>query len=183
MQFQSTDIADVVTIDPVVFGDHRGFFLETYHRQKFADAGLDVEFVQDKPVPVRERDPPRIALPDQTAAGQIGPGTAGRGVRRGSRPPPQFTDVWKVGRRIAHRRKTIVGCIPGAPRFCPRVSASNRRQRTSSTSATDLYAPEHERTLLWNDPAVGIDWPLSGEPVLSEKDTQGVPLSEAECYE
>jgi dTDP-4-dehydrorhamnose 3,5-epimerase len=48
---------------------------------------------------------------------------------------------------------------------------------------TDLYFPQHERTLLWNDPAVGIDWPLQGEPLLSEKDHGGVPLDVAECYE
>jgi dTDP-4-dehydrorhamnose 3,5-epimerase len=48
---------------------------------------------------------------------------------------------------------------------------------------TDFYAPEHDRTLLWNDPALGIDWPLAGEPVLSEKDRRGVPLAQADTYD
>jgi len=179
MRFVPTDIPEVLVIEPQVFGDARGFFCETYHRQKFADAGLDVTFVQDnhsrssrgvlRGLHYQIRQPQGKLL--SVMAGEIF--DVAVDVRRSS---PTF-GRW-VAVRLSADTHRMIYVPPGfAHGFLVLSDIADVCYK-----CTDLYAPGHERTLLWNDPAVGIEWPLAGEPQLSEKDRRGLPLAQAECF-
>ena len=175
-------IPDVVLIEPKVFGDARGFFLESYNRRTFAAAtGADPEFVQDNH--------------SRSARGVL------RGLHYQLRQPQGKLvrvvqgAVFDVAVDI-RRGSSTFGCWVGVE-----LTAENGRQlwvpaglahgfAVLSESAdflykaTDYYAPEHERSIAWNDPAIGIDWPLARHgidfPLLSPKDRAGLPLAQAE---
>jgi dTDP-4-dehydrorhamnose 3,5-epimerase len=175
-----TALDGVLVIEPKVFGDARGFFFESWNRRDFAALiGRDVDFVQDNH------------------------SASARGVLRGLHYQVQRAQG-KLVRVIAGEIFDVaVDLRRSSPTFGrwaeARLSAENRRMMwvpegfahgflvLSDTAevlykATDYYAPEHERSLLWNDPAVGIAWPLEGEPLLKPKDAAGAPLGSAEAY-
>lgn len=178
MQFLTTELAGVVVIEPKVFEDERGFFMESYHRPKFAAAGIDLEFVQDNHS--RSRQGVLRGLHYQLAYPQ------GKLVRaiRGSifdvavdlrRSSPTFGRWYGCELSESNRRQMYVS--PGfAHGFCVTSDMAEVIYK-----CTEIYRPEDERTLLWNDPALGIRWPVTG-PIVSAKDERGVPLSVAECY-
>jgi len=178
MQFHPTELAGVVVVEPKVFEDDRGFFMESYHRPKFAAAGIDAEFVQDNHSRSR------------------------RGVLRGlhyqlNHPQGKLIrviqgEIYDVAVDLRRSSPTF-GCWYGCA-----LSAGNRRQMyvapgfahgfcvTSETAeviykCTDIYRPEDEQTLLWNDPELGITWPVE-KPTISLKDERGLPLSATPCY-
>jgi len=179
MNVIETGLPDVLILEPKVFGDERGFFMESYNRQRFAELGLPTEFVQDNH------------------------SRSGRGVLRGlhyqirqpqgklvrvvrgavydvvvdlRRSSPTF-GRWE-GVELTEENKRMLWIPPGfAHGFLVLSDFADFLYKT-----TDFYAPEHERCLLWNDPALGITWPLSGKPILSAKDRAGKSLSEAEVY-
>lgn len=178
MQFIPTELAGVVVIEPKVFEDERGFFMETFHRPRFAAAGIDVEFVQDNHS--RSRQGVLRGLHYQLTRPQ------GKLVRvvRGSvldvavdlrRSSPTFARWFGCELSEANRRQVYVP--PGfAHGFCVTSEVAEVIYK-----CTDVYTPNDERTLLWNDPALGIHWPIAN-PVVSAKDERGVPLSRAECF-
>ena len=178
MQFLPTELPGVVIIEPKVFEDERGFFMESFHRQKFAAAGIDVEFVQDNHS--RSRAGVLRGLHYQFAHPQ---GKLVRAVR-GSifdvavdlrRSSPTFGRWHGCELTEANRRQMYIP--PGfAHGFCVTSDVAEVLYK-----CTELYHPADERTLLWNDPVLGIDWPVAS-PVVSAKDTLGVPLARAECY-
>jgi dTDP-4-dehydrorhamnose 3,5-epimerase len=175
-----TAIPDVLVLEPQVFNDARGFFFENYNARRFEElTGLRPDFVQDNH---------SMSL---------------KNVVRGLH--------YQVGQPQAKLVRVAVGAVfdvvvdmrRGSPSFGRSVStllsAENRRQvwipagfahgflAVSSRAeclykTTDYWVPENERTLLWNDPALAIDWPLDGAPIVSDKDRQGVPLANAEAY-
>jgi dTDP-4-dehydrorhamnose 3,5-epimerase len=176
----TTPLPGVLILDPRVFSDDRGFFFESFNARDFADAtGLRRTFVQDNHSSSR------------------------RGVLRGL----HYQVVHPQGKlvRVVHgeifdvavdlrRDSSTFGRWTGAT-----LSAQNRRQLwvpegfghgfvvTSESAevlykATDYWHPEHERSLLWNDPAIGIEWPVTGWPQLAAKDASAKPLGEAELY-
>lgn len=180
MNIIRTEIPEVLILEPTVFGDTRGFFLESYNQRRFEElTGLNVQFVQDNH------------------------SRSARGVLRGLHFQVQQPQG-KLVRVIAGEVFDVaVDLRRSSPNFgksvCVTLSADNHRQLwippgfahgflvTSDTAdfvykTTDYYAPEHERAVLWNDPALAIHWPLQGEPLLSAKDKAGVPLAEAETY-
>lgn len=178
MQFLKTELAGVVLIEPKVFEDERGFFMETYHRPRFAAVGIDVEFVQDNHSLSR------------------------RGVLRGLHYQLKFPQGKLVRAIRGEIFDVAVDIRRGSATFgkwCGyALSESNRRQLyippgfahgfcvVSETAeviykCTDVYHPEDERTILWNDPAIGVAWPVK-EGVISAKDQKGVPLAQAECF-
>ncbi len=174
-----TRIPDVLLIEPTVYGDHRGFFIETYHRRKFADAGLDATFVQDNLSRSRQGILRGLHYQLHQPQGKLVRAVRGEvydvavDLRRGSATFGQW-----VGVTLSEENHRSVYIPPGfAHGFCVVSNVADVFYK-----CTDLYAPEHERTLLWNDPQLGIDWPLTGDPVLSDKDRRGVPLSEAETF-
>ena len=175
-----TSIPDVLLIEPAVFGDARGFFFESWNRRAFAElVGRDVDFVQDNHS-ASGRDVLRgLHYQVRQAQAKLVRVVAGEvydvavDLRRSS---PTF-GRW-VGERLSAQNQRMLWVPAGfAHGF---LVLSERAEFLYKT--TDYYAPEHERTLLWNDPALGIDWPLAGEPVLKPKDAAGVPLARAETY-
>ena len=174
-------IPDVLLIEPRVFGDERGFFFESFNARGFHEAtGVALDFVQDNHSR-SQRDVLRgIHYQIEQAQGKLVRVVAGEvfdvavDLRRGS---PTF-GRWE-GFRLSAGNKRMLWVPPGFGHGFLVLSES----ADVLYKATDYYAPEHERSLLWNDPAVGIDWPLDGiEPLLSAKDAEGQPLAQCEVY-
>ena len=178
-----TAIADVLILEPSVFGDSRGFFLESFNRKAFgAITGLDVDFVQDN----HSRSARGIlrGLHYQIRRPQ------GKLVRvvRGAvfdvsvdlrRSSPTFGQ-W-VGVELTEDNHRQLWVPPGfAHGFYVLSDLADFLYKT-----TDYYFPEHERSLSWNDPAIAISWPLEQgtEPVVSEKDKNAAKLAQAEVFE
>ncbi len=180
MQITPTALPDVLLIEPRVFGDDRGYFFESWNRRTFAAAGIDVDFVQDNH------------------------SRSGRGVLRGLHYQIEHAqgklvraiegEVFDVAVDLRRSRPTFgrsVGYV---------LSAANRRMLWIPPGfahgfvvlsdyaeflykTTDYWHPQHERTLLWSDPALAIDWPLAGTPTLAAKDAAGRLLADADLYD
>jgi dTDP-4-dehydrorhamnose 3,5-epimerase len=182
MKATPTEIPEVVILEPQVFYDARGFFMETYHARKLAELGITAQFVQDNHS--RSQRGTLRGLHYQIRQSQ---GKLVRAVNG---------EIFDVAVDLRRRSPTF-GRWAGAI-----LSADNMRQlwippgfahgfyALSETAdlaykVTDYYAPEWDRTLLWNDPQINIAWPLiDGQPpVLSAKDAQGRLLSQAEVFE
>jgi dTDP-4-dehydrorhamnose 3,5-epimerase len=182
MNFIHTSIPDVVQIEPRIFGDERGFFFESYQAQRFLEAGISVVFVQDNHSGSRRGTLRGLHYQIQQPQGKLCRVVAGEvydvviDLRRSS---PTF-GRW-VDTRLSAENKLQVWIPPGFAHGFYVLS----EWAEIIYKASDYYAPQWERTLLWNDPALGIAWPIPpGEtPILSPKDAQGKPLSEAEVYE
>ena len=180
MKVVPTAIPEVLLLEPKVFGDPRGFFLESYNRREFQRAtGIDTDFVQDNH------------------------SHSVRGVLRGlhyqvKQPQGKLVrvisgEIWDVAVDLRRRSPTfgrwagftlnrdtqrMVWIPPGlAHGFLVLSATADVLYKT-----TDYYAPEHERSILWNDPTLDIKWPLRGAPVVSEKDAKAPPFAEAETF-
>jgi dTDP-4-dehydrorhamnose 3,5-epimerase len=180
VKVERASIPDVLLLEPKVFGDARGFFFESYNRRAFAAAtGLDVEFVQDNQSRSSRNVLRGLHYQIRQAQGKLVRVASGEiwdvavDLRRGS---PSF-GRWAGAKLDADSRRML--WVP--PGFAHGFIALSE-QADVLYKATDYYAPEHERTLLWNDPALAISWPLAGEPVLADKDRRGTPLSAAETF-
>lgn len=180
MQVLSTDLPGVLILEPRVFGDARGFFFEAYNRRAFHKAtGVDAEFVQDNHSRSAKNVLRGLHYQIRQAQGKLIRCTAGEvwdvavDVRKGS---PGFGKWTGFTLSAASNR---VAWIPAgfAHGFLVVSDSADVLYKT-----TDYYAPEHERTLLWSDPALGIKWPLAGAPVLADKDKRGTPLAAAEVF-
>ncbi|MFN0163176.1 MAG: dTDP-4-dehydrorhamnose 3,5-epimerase [Burkholderiales bacterium] len=181
MRATATAIPDVLVIEPRVFGDARGFFFESFNRRAFCEAiGRDVDFVQDNH------------------------SRSARGVLRGL----HFQIVQPQGKLVRACTGSVFDVAVDLRRSSPTfgrwvgevLSEENHRQMWIPAGfahgflvltefaeflykTTDYWAPEHERCIAWDDPEIGITWPLeSRTPLLSAKDQQGVPLCDAETY-
>ena len=181
MNFKPTSIPDVILIEPQVFGDHRGFFVETYQSRRFAEAGIPAAFVQDNHSGSRQGTLRGLHYQIKHTQGKLLKVVAGElfdvavDLRRTS---PTFGQ-W-VGVILSAENKQQLWVPPGFAHGFYVLS----EWAELTYKVTDFYAPEWERTLMWNDPAVGIEWPLLSdvELLLSEKDTQGKLLSKAEIF-
>ena len=181
MQAIRLALAEVILLRPKVFGDHRGNFFESFNARAFRDAtGLNVEFVQDNHSYSKAQVLRGLHYQVSQAQGKLVRVTSGAvfdvavDLRRSS---PSF-GRW-VGARLSADDRDMLWIPPGfAHGFYVLSEGAEFLYKT-----TDYWAPEFERTLLWNDPALGIAWPLSGEPVLNAKDAAGRPLAHAEVYE
>ena len=181
MKFTPSEIPPVVLIEPRVFTDERGFFMETYHTERFAQAGITAVFVQDNHSASRQGTLRGLHYQIRQAQGKLVRVIAGEvfdvavDLRRSS---PYF-GKW-VGAHLSAENKHQIWIPPGFAHGYYVLS----EQAEIIYKASDLYAPQWERTLLWNDPDIGIQWPLlpGSTPILSSKDAAGVPLSKAEVY-
>lgn len=180
MKALATAIPDVLVIEPAVFGDARGFFFESWNRKAFsALVGRDVDFVQDNHSASARHVLRGLHYQVRQAQGKLVRVVAGEvfdvavDLRRSS--PTFGRSVCEV---LSADNRRMMWVPPGfAHGF---LVLSERAEFLYKT--TDYYAPEHERTLLWNDPALGIEWPLAGPPVLKPKDAAGAPLAAAETF-
>lgn len=181
MHIIETDIPDVLIVEPAVFGDDRGFFMESFNRRAFADVGLPTEFVQDNHSRSAKGVLRGMHYQIRQAQGKLVRVTDGAvfdvavDMRRAS---PTFGE-W-VGVELSADNKRQLWVPPGFAHGFYTLSDSADFQY----KCTDFYAPEHERSLLWDDPEVGIDWPIANGdvPQLAAKDAAGLPLSQAEAF-
>jgi dTDP-4-dehydrorhamnose 3,5-epimerase len=179
MKVTESSLAGMVVLEPRVFGDERGFFLEGYNQRTMADLGIHERFVQDNH------------------------SFSGRNVLRGlhyqvQRPQAKLLRV--VDGEILDVAVDLRRSSPSYGRWeAVRLSGENKRMLWIPAGfahgfrvikgahvlykATDFYFPEFERTLAWNDPDLKIDWEMDGEPIISAKDRGGIPFGRAELYE
>ena len=180
MKAVATEIPGLLILEPRVFGDERGFFFESYNRRAFREAtGEDPGFVQDnhsrsarnvlRGLHYQVRQPQGKLV--RVVAGEVW--DVAVDLRRSS---PTFGKWVGVTLSAANRRMLWVP-VGFAHGF---VVVSDGAEFLYKT--TDYYAPEHERSLLWNDPALAIPWPLQGEPILKPGDANGTPLARAETF-
>ncbi len=179
MQVTATALPDVMIIEPKVFGDARGFFFESFNAREFAEqveARRRVRAGQSFALGAGRAA--RAALSDRACAGQARARGRGRSVRRRGRPAPQLAELRQVGRRRCCRRRTSGSC--GFRRASRTASSCCRESAEFLYKTTDYWYPEHERSIVWNDPALGIEWPIDGEPLLAAKDAAGKRLADAD---
>jgi len=175
MNFVSTAIPDVFIIEPRVFGDHRGFFMETYQKERFLAAGIDVEFVQDNHSRSSMGVLRGLHYQNPNAQGKLVRTLSGSifdvalDVRKGS---PTF-GKW-VGVELSAENKRQLWVPPGLAHGFGVISETAE----VAYKCTTYYDPASEKGILWNDPDVGIAWPLSS-PTLSEKDANAPRLRDA----
>jgi len=181
LKIHPTAIPDVLILEPTVFQDERGFFLESYQKKRFKDLGIDVEFVQDNHSKSGQGILRGLHYQLQQPQGKLMRVVAGEifdvavDVRKHS---PTF-GKW-VGDYLSAANKKMLWIPAG---FAHGFYVTSPEAEVIY-KATDYYAPQWERTIAWNDPSIGIDWPLNGEvPILSAKDQQGKPLNEVEVFE
>ena len=180
MKVVPTALPDVLIIEPQVFGDERGFFFESFNERKFRElTGVTLPFVQDNHSKSAKGVLRGLHYQVQQAQGKLVRVVSGAvydvavDLRRSS---PHF-GKW-VGVELSGENKRQLWVPPGFGHgFVVTTDSAEFLYKT-----TYYYAPEYERAILWNDPALGIDWPLEGEPQLSGKDKAGKLLADAEVF-
>lgn len=180
MNVLPTEIPDVLILEPRVFGDDRGFFFESYNEQVFTEkTGASVRFVQDNHSRSCQNVLRGLHYQIQQPQGKLVRAVVGT-----------IFDVAVDIRKSSSTFGQWVGCV---------LSADNKRMLWVPAGfahgflvlseaaevlykATDFYAPQYERAILWNDPDIAIDWPLKAEPILSNKDQAGQLLKSADLF-
>lgn len=182
MTFEQTDIPDVMIFHPKVFGDQRGFFVETFRSDLFARAGIIGPFVQDNHSGSQQGILRGLHYQIRHGQGKLVRAVVGEifDVAVDLRRSSSTFGHW-VGMTLSAEKKQQMWIPMGFAHGFYVLSATAE----VVYKTTDYYAPEWERTLLWNDPDLGIEWPLLNgmPPVLSEKDSHGKLLSEAELFD
>ena len=179
MKVTPTKLPEVFIIEPKVFGDARGFFYESWNEREFERAGIRARFVQDNHSRSGKGVLRGLHYQVRHPQGKLIRVTQGEifdvavDIRRGS---PTF-GKWE-GALLSGETKNMLWIPVGfAHGFYVLSEVAEVLYK-----ATDFYAPEDERCVLWNDPELGIDWPLSGTPVLSPKDAAGARLRDADVF-
>jgi dTDP-4-dehydrorhamnose 3,5-epimerase len=179
MQVTATQHPEVLLLRPRVFGDARGFFFESYNHKAFASLGIDAEFVQDNHSRSAKGVLRGLHYQIGQPQGKLVRVVAGEvfdvavDLRRSS---PHFGRVASF--RLSAETHDMAWIPPGFAHGFQVLSG----HAEFLYKTTDYYAPAFERCLLWNDPALGIAWPLDGAPLLSAKDQAGRPLAECEVF-
>ncbi|MDF5709092.1 MAG: dTDP-4-dehydrorhamnose 3,5-epimerase [Nostoc sp. S4] len=180
MSITYTKIPEVIQLEPKVFADDRGFFFEAYNHQKFTqETGIAANFVQDNHSCSKQNVLRGLHYQIQQPQGKLVRAIAGTifdvavDIRRSS---PTF-GKW-VGYELSAENKRLLWIPIGfAHGFLVLSETAEVVYKT-----TDYYAPQGDRTILWNDPDLAIDWPLSAPPILSAKDQVGKSLKTAEIF-
>jgi dTDP-4-dehydrorhamnose 3,5-epimerase len=181
MRFISTIIPDVIVIEPKVFADERGFFLESYQKRLFSEAGIPFDFIQDNHSKSQQGVLRGLHYQIQQAQGKLVRVITGEifdvavDIRKHS---PTF-GKWAGDYLSAENKKMLWVPAGFAHGFYVTSPTAEVLYKT-----TDYYAPQWERSIIWNDPTINIDWPINGTmPVLSPKDEVGKSLNDAEVFE
>jgi dTDP-4-dehydrorhamnose 3,5-epimerase len=180
MDIIKTAIPDVLIFKPKVWGDERGYFYESFRQQWFDDAGIDATFVQDNQSSSQKNVLRGLHYQIQKPQGKFVRVISGEvfdvavDLRKSS---PTFGQ--SVGIHLSDANKLMLWIPPG---FAHGFSVISEHAELYY-KCTEYYAPEYDRSLLWSDPALEVEWPLSGaEPVLSAKDMAAKPLNDAEVF-
>jgi dTDP-4-dehydrorhamnose 3,5-epimerase len=179
MKITETSLEGVLVIEPQLFGDHRGWFTETYNRDKFNNAGIKIDFVQDNH---------SFSGAKGTLRGlhyQLDPKAQTKLVRctKGSiydvavdirKSSPTYRQWFGIELNAENKKHLLVpkGFAHGFMTLTEDVEVQYK--------VDELYSPEHDRGIIWNDPSIGIEWPINIEPILSEKDEKAPKLEEAD---
>ena len=182
MEFVPTALPDVVLIKPKVFDDPRGFFMETYREDRFTANGISQQFVQENHSASGKGVLRGLHYQIRQTQGKLVRVISGEifdvavDIRRSSPTFGQWVGII-LSAENKHQLWVPVGFAHGFYVLSERAEVVYK--------VTDYYAPEWERSILWNDPQIGINWQLAKEtpPVLSQKDLNGKPLAEAELFE
>jgi dTDP-4-dehydrorhamnose 3,5-epimerase len=181
MKFLATPIAGMMLIEPQVFGDNRGCFMETWHAVRFKEAGIDAEFVQDNHSRSTQWTLRGMHMQVEHTQAKLVRVTSGAvfdavvDLRRGS---PSFGRWW--GTELSDANHRMLWAPAGLAHGMLVLSES----ADFLYKCTEIYSPSHERTLAWDDPTVGIEWPLPAgvAPKLSAKDLVGKSFDEIEKF-
>ena len=180
MKVEPTCIPDVLIIEPQVFGDQRGFFMETWNAQSLGHLGIDVTFVQDNQSRSNRGALRGIHYQLPRPQGKMVRVAAGRvfDVAVDLRRSSETFGKW-VGVELSAENKRMLWVPPGFGHgFLALEDGTDFLYK-----CTDYYSPEDERCVRWDDPEVGIDWPIDGvTPILSVKDLVGARFASAETY-
>ena len=181
MKFTKTPIADVMLIEPDVFGDARGFFMETWQEEKFKAAGIDAAYVQDNHSRSSQWTLRGLHLQVRQTQGKlvrVALGSVFDVVVDLRRTSPSFGAWWGV--ELSAENHRMLWVPPGLAHGILVTSQS----ADFLYKCTDFYSPEHERTLAWDDAALNIHWPLPAQrsPQLSAKDARGASFAEIEKF-
>ena len=181
MKFKPTEIPDVILIEMDVFKDERGFFIETYHANKYAGAGISIPFVQDNHSGSIKGVLRGLHYQIRHTQGKLVEAVTGKvyDVAVDLRRSSSTFGKW-VGVYLSPQNRSQLWIPPGfAHGFYVLSEWAEIRYK-----ATDIHSPEWERTLLWNDQNVGIKWPFTDNqlPILSAKDAEGKSISETEVF-
>jgi dTDP-4-dehydrorhamnose 3,5-epimerase len=174
-----TAIPDVLILEPKVFGDERGFFYESWNERTLKALGIDVSFVQDNHSKSARNVLRGLHYQIQNPQGKLVRVIAGEvfdvavDLRKSS---PTFGK--SVSFTLSAENKRMAWIPLGfAHGFCVTSDSAEFLYKT-----TDYWSPEFERSLLWSDPMLGIEWPLTTEPILAAKDAKGTPFSGSEIF-
>ena len=181
MRISPTPLPDVLCIEPKVFGDTRGFFYESFNARLFEQlTGVSANFVQDNHSKSARHVLRGLHYQIKHPQGKLVRVTAGTvfdvvvDIRKHS---PTFGKWW--GTQLSDENKLQLWVPPGfAHGFTVLSESAEFLYKT-----TDYWMPEHERCILWNDPAIGIDWTIPGAPIVSDKDKAGTLLADAEVFD
>lgn len=169
----------MVVLEPKIFGDARGYFFESYNEAAFRELGLPTNFKQDNQSGSRKGVLRGLHYQLKQPQGKLVRALQGEifdvavDLRRGS---AQFGQWFGVILSAENRKMLWV-----PPGFAHGFLVTSEFAEVAY-KASDFYSPEHERSILWSDPAIGIEWPLEGEPTVSAKDAAGMLLADAETY-
>jgi dTDP-4-dehydrorhamnose 3,5-epimerase len=181
MNIIKTNIPDVIIFEPKVFGDARGFFFESFNQQKFYEATkLQVNFVQDNHSKSAKNVLRGMHYQIEQAQGKLVRVTQGEvfDVAVDLRSSSATFGQW-VGTHLSAQNNRQMWMPPGfAHGFLVLSDTAEFLYKT-----TDFYAPQHECSLKWDDPTVGIEWPLQGTPILSAKDALGLSLQATKKFD
>jgi dTDP-4-dehydrorhamnose 3,5-epimerase len=179
VKFTKTDLDGVIIIEPVVFGDHRGWFMETYNEANFLEAGINIKFVQDNQSFSAVKGTLRGLHYQLNPKAQTKLVRCTRGaiydvavdIRKGS---PTFGEWFGIELTAENKKQLLIpkGFAHGFMTLTEDVEVQYK--------VDELYAPECDRGIIWNDPQIGIEWPMDIKPTLSAKDEKAPLLRDAE---
>lgn len=176
MKIIQTEIPEVLVLEPRRFSDERGYFFEAYNERSFASAGIPDAFVQDNQSHSKKGVLRGLHFQVEQSQGKLVRAIQGEifDVAVDLRSGSPSLGRW-IGVKLSAASHQMIWIPKGFAHGFYTLSDS----ADVHYKVTDFYAPQHERTLLWNDPEIGIEWPLDGKPILSEKDRAGMGFREA----
>jgi dTDP-4-dehydrorhamnose 3,5-epimerase len=180
MKAITTDIGDVLILEPQIFGDDRGYFFESYNRRKFTEVGINADFVQDNQSSSLKGVVRGLHYQIHQPQGKLIRVLAGAifDVAVDLRRSSKTFGKW-VGVELSSANRRML--------WIPRGFAHGFQVLSDEAEvmykADGFYAPEFERTINWNDPEITIKWPIAGTPTLSPKDAAGISLRDSETYD
>ena len=182
MKYTKLKIPDIVLIQPQIFGDHRGFFMETFRDDKFRENVTDITFVQDNHSKSNQGILRGLHYQIKQPQGKLVRVLSGKvfDVAVDIRKSSPFFGRW-TGITLSAENKKMLWIPPGFAHGFYVIS----REAEFVYKCTNYYAPEYERSILWNESSIAVDWPIipGTSPILSQKDKLGSTLENAEVFE